>query len=308
MIVDARNRAPHPAFDGLSDLVTTRRINEQYGLPTPPSFERGSMGLWRDELAEAGVDAALIVGRATASWVTPLDVVAALQDEGDGVVVGVAGIDVVGQVHDPVEELARCLARGIFTVAIDPGTGTGIPTDRQGVEADDERVVELCVACADEGVAIVCLTGPYSAAGPRGVEPSALDRLLERCSARGATPTIVASHGCYPSVDEALAVARRWPNLHLCPDLYVCADGGERYLRAVEGPLADQLLFGSAYPYADPASLLFVTRDAVAPSPGLDRYLGGNAARVFARSLAHLGHDVGPPATAPGRSAPGDRP
>lgn len=309
MIIDARNRAPHPTFDGLSDLATTRRVNEQYGFATPASFEAGSMERWRHELAEAGVDAALIVGRATASWVTDNAVVAELQAAGDGVVVGVGGVDVSGGLHDPVVELARCVDLGLFAVAIDPGTATGIPTDRAGIEVDDPRVVDLCEAAAELRVPVVCLTGPYSAPGPLGVTPSGIERLLAQCRERGVAPSLVASHGCYPNVADALDVAARWPNLYLCPDLYVCAEGGTAYLDAVEGALGAQMLFGSAYPYADPASLLSLTRAAVAPGPGRDRYLGANAARVFERSLAQLGHPVpgpdpvGPDPVGPERDA-----
>jgi predicted TIM-barrel fold metal-dependent hydrolase len=299
VIVDARSRVPHPDLACLSSLEATQRVNRQFGFTTPPSFEQGSMARWHEEQDEAGIDVALVVGRTSASCRVPNDVLAQLQQDGQGRIVAVAGLDVAGAVHDPLAELARCAADlGVLAVAIDPGTALGQRPDVHGLALDDPRVVEVCRAAGELGVPVVCLTGPY--AGPDLTQPDVgqLDRLLVAC--RQPDPArqvqLVASHACYPDVLGAIACAAKHANLSLCPDLYVTAPGGAHYLEAAQGILADQVLFGSAYPYSHPGELLArLAPDALTPEARA-AYLGGNAQRLFGRALAHVG--------ATGRSAP----
>ena len=56
-------------------------------------------------------------------------------------------------------------------------------------------------------------------------------------------------HGYWPRVQEIIGVAFRHPNVHLIPDMYLFQPGQEAYVKAANGFLADQFLFGSSYPF-----------------------------------------------------------
>ena len=60
---------------------------------------------------------------------------------------------------------------------------------------------------------------------------------------------LIVSHGFYPYVDEAIAVAFRNENVFLSPDMYMFSPGGRLYIEAANGFMADQYLFGTSYPF-----------------------------------------------------------
>jgi uncharacterized protein len=92
---------------------------------------------------------------------------------------------------------------------------------------------------------------------------------------------IVVHHGAWPRVDEIVGVAFRYPNVMLVPDMYIFQPGGRLYVEAANGALADQVAFGSSYPFramrqsADDYQRLGF-RDEV-----LEKVLFANAARLL---------------------------
>jgi uncharacterized protein len=60
---------------------------------------------------------------------------------------------------------------------------------------------------------------------------------------------IVCYHGFYPFVNEMVGVAFRYENVHVVADMYIFQPGGRLYVEAANGFMADQLLFGSSYPF-----------------------------------------------------------
>lgn len=62
---------------------------------------------------------------------------------------------------------------------------------------------------------------------------------------------ILAGHGCYPYVREAIILAARNENVFVSPDMYVIQLGTEDWLKAVNSKFFgfhDQFLFGSGFP------------------------------------------------------------
>jgi len=60
---------------------------------------------------------------------------------------------------------------------------------------------------------------------------------------------IVVHHGAWPRVNEIIGVAFRYANVTLVPDMYIFQPGGSLYVEAANGALADQIAFGSSFPF-----------------------------------------------------------
>jgi predicted TIM-barrel fold metal-dependent hydrolase len=77
------------------------------------------------------------------------------------------------------------------------------------------------------------------------VRPSAVGRVAR------AFPrlSIICYHGFYPFVNEMIGVALRYENVFVVADMYIFLPGGRLYVEAANGFMADQLMFGSSYPF-----------------------------------------------------------
>ena len=98
------------------------------------------------------------------------------------------------------------------------------------------------------------------------------------------TLPIACCHGFRPNVDGMLQVAFRHKNVHLSPEMYLFAPGGDRHIDAANGFLARQLLFGTPYPFRPLAQSV---RDFLAPrlSPTARRaVMWDNPARLLGLS------------------------
>jgi uncharacterized protein len=60
---------------------------------------------------------------------------------------------------------------------------------------------------------------------------------------------IVVHHGAWPRVPEIIGVAFRYANVTLVPDMYIFQPAGRLYVDAANGPLSDQIAFGSSFPF-----------------------------------------------------------
>ena len=108
-------------------------------------------------------------------------------------------------------------------------------------------------------------------------DPSAIGRVARRFPRL----EIVVHHGAWPRVDEMIGVAFLYPNVTLVPDMYIFQPGGRLYVEAANGALADQVAFGSSYPFramrqsADDYERLGFRDDV------LEKVFYGNAARLL---------------------------
>jgi predicted TIM-barrel fold metal-dependent hydrolase len=92
---------------------------------------------------------------------------------------------------------------------------------------------------------------------------------------------IVACHGCYPFVQEMIAVALMHPNVYVSPDMYTFLPGGQLYIEAANGFMKDQLLFGSAYPFKPMKQAVGQFLQAGLRSEILADVMSGNAAKLL---------------------------
>lgn len=283
MIVDMRNRPPTPEFEAVFDPGALSFVSSRLGNPYPVHFDRHSLEGWYAELVSAGVDRAVVVGRSTHAAAVPNDHVAALQRRYPDRVIGAVGIDVAGDLHDPVEELRRCVTDlELKVAAIDPGCAFGRRPHLAGMHADDARIFPFYEAASSLEVPVVFMTGPFAGYDISYSRPEPIDVVATEFPAL----QIVVGHGSYPYVTEAICVAYKHPNVFLAPDAYVFCPGGDQYVQAANSLLRDQMLFATAYPFSgDLTSVLSRTRSLGLEAAALDAYLGENAARVLAASL-----------------------
>lgn len=106
---------------------------------------------------------------------------------------------------------------------------------------------------------------------------------LARVAAAFPQLRLVAYHGYWPNVQQLLGVAFRYENVYLVPDMYLFLPGSEVLVEAANGFLADQLLFGSSYPFR-PIRQSIEDAQRLGFSDGvLEKFFFGNASRVLAR-------------------------
>jgi predicted TIM-barrel fold metal-dependent hydrolase len=241
MIIDARCRITTPeAGEFFTRLAAQRGVRSA-----------GHIDDFFREITEAGITTAVSVsgnnptiqfGRIRVPDRTMSnDVMAAIQRDHPGKFIGVAGIDAGNAFHDAVAELTRCHGLGLRTVFIEPGHSPGCNIDDPLLDP----IYETCLAL--NMTVIPQTSGPTGGRNIDYANPVHLDKLADRFPAL----RIVAGHGCYPYVREAIIVAARRENVYLSPDSYLFDMGTEDWVKAVNSThygIRDRFLFGSAYP------------------------------------------------------------
>lgn len=189
-----------------------------------------------------------------AEWTTnrrPLssaDIAAAVETDPE-VLVGLGGVDplkgaaAVAQVH----ETARL---GLAGIALHPAA--------QGFNPADRTTNPVWEAAAEHDLICVFHTGAtmFGAGMPGGgglrlqrARPINVDALAARLPGL----RIVLVHGGMLWLDEAVAVALHKANVFLCLGGQSPLSLGSSVLEAVRGPLAARAIFGSGFPFAEPA-------------------------------------------------------
>jgi len=159
---------------------------------------------------------------------------------GHAELIGIGSVDPVLQgERGAIEEIERAVGPlGLKGIDIEPGFGAPPrhPDDRVYWPIY-ERLQEL-------GVPLFLMTGPTTP-DPRFNDPSGVAVI----AAAFPRLQIGVYHGYWPRVQEIIGVAFRHANVHLIPDMYLFQPGQEAYVKAANSFLADQLLFGSSYPF-----------------------------------------------------------
>ena len=281
-VIDMRSRPPLPEFRAYFDPARLAALSVRSGAAgVPRAFVEGSMELYFEEMAEAGITTAVVQGRNSPASVMGTrfneafianETIADLQTRYPGRFVGYAGIDASGTAHDAVAETRRCLTdlglRGIF---LEPGRALG-------AGPDDPRLYPIYEQCLRFGAAVNIMTGPYAGPDIGASDPVCIDRLATRYPEL----TIICGHGCWPYVQQIIAVAFKHRNVHVSPDMYMFAPGGGAYVEAANGMLRGQMLFGSAYPLRPMSQSVNETGTLGMLPDALDQYLHANATRLLA--------------------------
>jgi len=241
-IIDMRSR---PAFlhdfygatPGTGEYEVAKWLNRRVGSKNDEHFARStSTEAFVEEIREAGITAAVVVGRDTPNLTVSNDQILELTAPHPELI-GIASVD--PQKPNALAELERAVDQlGLLGVNIEPGFGN------PSLHADDPALYPIYDACAQLKVPVFLMSGPTTP-DLDYAKPEAVGRVAR------AFPQlpIVCYHGFYPYVNDILGVAFRYENVHLVPDMYIFLPGGRLYVEAANGFLRDQLLFGSSYPF-----------------------------------------------------------
>jgi len=93
------------------------------------------------------------------------------------------------------------------------------------------------------------MSGPLAGPDISHTDPVRFDRVARRYSSM----PVVLGHGCYPYVQEAIALAFKSEvtgllNVYVSPDVYVFAPGGKAYVEGINW-LPKRFVFASAYSF-----------------------------------------------------------
>ncbi len=300
-VLDFRNRPPLPEFAALFEIKRQllgnplKRIAlecwfrwltksvlpmvNRGALAWTPSMQEDdparAMQLWWSEMDAAGIDAVVCNGRLSDDRGSIESAsLARMQAQYPGRFHGLAPVDLE---IDPVQAVAQCERAvrelGMRGVNIEPASRKrGGPTH---VDHPDLYPIYESLSALD--VPVMVYTSPF--AGPT-VDTANDMRPYMRVLDRFPRLTLILGHGGYPRVRDVIETARRYPRLHVCPDIYCFWPGGKHYLRNLLA-LQDQFLFGTSYPFSSMEDPVAATLRLPLPGAVLEKYLWSNGARLL---------------------------
>lgn len=260
------------ATTGSAGYATARWLNRRVG--TRGSDEHFARSQTHEgflaEIREAGLDKAVVVGRHTPSQHLPNDTIHNIVRHDAGLI-GIGAVD-PGLLGDgTLAEVDRVVSTlGLAGVNLEPGFG--VPARHP----DDPIYFPIYERLVQLNAPLFLMSGPTTP-DLRFNDPAPLSRV----AAAFPRLRIVVYHGYYPNVQQLVGVAFRYDNVFLVPDMYLYLPGSEVVVDAANSFLADQVLFGSSYPFRpirqsiDDAQRLGFKGDSV------DKFFFLNARRVL---------------------------
>ncbi len=265
-IVDAWMQHPTRRFLEQPFFASLWRWVRQDSIPEVPlSATIGAMD-------DAGVGIGLL-----AAWRGPQgalidnDEVASFVGQHPTRLVGVGSVDLFRPM-DAVRELRRCVRElGFKALRIVPWLW--------GLPPDDRRYYPLYVECVELDVP-VCLqvghTGPL-----RTSETGRPIPYLENVALDFPELRIVAGHIGAPWTQEIISLATKFPNLYVDTSAYKASRYPADFVEFMRGRGSKKVLFGTNYPMLTPAACLESVKDLGLSEEAEQRFLWGNAQRVF---------------------------
>ncbi len=150
-----------------------------------------------------------------------------------------------------------------------------------GLAPSDRAYFPLYSACIELGLPLALTTGIPGPPAPAHVQdPLHLDDV---CLAFPEL-TLVMAHGADPWWDVAIRLMLKYPRLHLMTSAYLPKYLPASLLHFMRTRGADRVIYASDHPAIPMKRCLDEARKLDLPAAVLERYLHGNAARVFARA------------------------
>ena len=281
MIIDFRGRPPTPEYLTYFDAPRVEWFARRVGAKgMSQAFLDASLDGFFEEMEEAGIDYTVALGRNSPEMmvgerrfpagIIPNSHVLDLQTRYPDKVIGFAGVDVTNKIHDALAEIDEFVAeKGLKGVFVEPQRSRGHP--------DDPGIFPIYERCIELDVPVSIMSGPFAGPDIGFSDPARIDAVATRFPSL----KIIAGHGCWPYVTEIIAVAFKHANVYVSPDIYHFAPGSEAYVEAANGFMADQLLFGTAYPIRLLKQTVEDFKSLSFKPETLEKALGGNARRLL---------------------------
>ncbi len=244
-IIDMRSRPSflHKFFGstpGTPEFETVRWVNRRVGSRDIDHFTRTpDAAAFIAEMDDAGIETAVMVARSVPGVRIDNAVLSELQKNSGGRLLGVASIDPQQLGADMLDHARHALTTlGLAGINLDAGFFA------TPLRADDDTLLPLYDLCQQQGVPAFVMSGPTTP-DLRFNDPLSIDNVAKQFPKL----PIVCCHGFYPNIDGMLAVAFRNENVIVSPDMYVFSPGGDRYVEAANGFMAEQFVFGSSFPF-----------------------------------------------------------
>ena len=276
--IDARVRPPYKEFVGMMNFDPGMKDSPtRHGVAAPPrSFVERNMDLFVEELDEAGIGRALVMGRHSApqyGFIPNESLVEMRREYPDRFwVFGGVGEATVRQ---SIDEVNRCLdEHGFEGIAVDPGWSD------PPLMPDAPELYPVYALCEQRQVPVSVTMSIFLGPNIDFAQPAAIQRVAV------AFPdlTIIVVHGAWPWVTQMLGVAFRHRNVWLLPDFYMHIPrmpAAEQFVDAANYYLGDRLLYGSAYPARPVGQSLEEFRALDLNDDVLAKATGGNVRRLL---------------------------
>ncbi|MDR2678683.1 MAG: amidohydrolase family protein [Zoogloeaceae bacterium] len=224
-----------PAFEAarwLSRRVGTREQDDHF---TRSLSREGFLS----EVRAANLTHAVVVGRHTPSQQISNDFLHEITHPHPELL-AVAGVDPALQGLDAaIAEIDRAIdVLGLAAIDIEPGFG------EPARHPDDPVYFPVYEHLSARGIPLTLMSGPTTP-DPAYNDPGHLARVAQTFP----TLPIICYHGYWPNAAALVGVAFRYENIFPVPDMYGFLAGSEVFVTAANTFLADQLLFGSSYPF-----------------------------------------------------------
>jgi predicted TIM-barrel fold metal-dependent hydrolase len=274
--IDIRNR---PAFlhdfygarRGTAEFETAKWLSGRTGSHNPEHFVRSQTEEgYIAEVRETGFAASVVIGRDTPAIRNDNDQIHALVSRHPELV-GVGSVDPQRLGRRAPDEAERAIrALGLRAVNLEPAFGDPARA------FDDTIYWPVYETLQDLGAPVFLMTGPTTPDLALN-DPAAIGRMARRFPRL----RIVVHHGAWPRVEEIIGVAFRYENVTLVPDMYIFQPGGKLYVEAANGALADQVAFGSSYPFRAMRQSAHDYQRLGFTDAALDKVLFANSARLL---------------------------
>ena len=266
-VVDAWIQHPSPAFLEHEMFASLRRWMgmKEVPLSIPLGFTLGA-------LEAADVKQALI-----SAWYGPQgplignDEVAQHVAAAPERLVGVASVDLTKPMA-AVRELRRAVKDLGFR-------GLRVLPWLWGLPPDDRRYYPLYVECVELGIPFCLQVGHAGPLMPS--EPGRPIPYLDHVACEFPELTIVGGHIGYPWTQEMIALATKYPNVHIDTSAYKPSRYPPELVDFMRGHGRRKVLFGSNFPMIQPAACMAQLDQLELDDEARELFLAGNARRVF---------------------------
>jgi hypothetical protein len=292
-IVDFRLRPPTgpyrtfftPNVVGHVNRLMGNHVPRSYSISTEtsPTAEDRALAAMLAEMDTVGVRLGVMNGRHSVNRPVPVHIedrdLYELSKRTEKRIVGLAGIDFDKPMNEILSGIDMAVKElDLVGVCIEPGLA------RTPMYADDEKLFPLYERVAALGVPLLFMSGPLAGPDISHTDPVRFDRVARRYSSM----PVVLGHGCYPYVNEAIALAFKSEvtglmNVYVSPDVYVFAPGGKTYVEGMNW-LPKRFVFASAYSFMGIEESVRQTLELDIREDALDDYMFRNAEALLKKA------------------------